>query len=66
MFNLKTYNQLFRAQSNSIIVMSGMLIAIILAGLIMLLLRRRRARKTAKLRKQEQIYIQTFATSAIE
>nr|XP_016942967.1 macrophage colony-stimulating factor 1 receptor 1 [Drosophila suzukii] len=52
--------------SNSIIVMSGMLIAIILAGLIMLLLRRRRARKTAKLRKQEQIYIQTFATSAIE
>jgi len=66
MFNLKAYNQLFRAQSNSIIVMSGMLIAIILAGLIMLLLRRRRARKTAKLRKQEQIYIQTFATSAIE
>ncbi|XP_017116786.1 macrophage colony-stimulating factor 1 receptor 1 [Drosophila elegans] len=52
--------------SNSIIVMSGMLIAIILAGLIMLLLRRRRARTTAKLRKQEQIYIQTFATSAIE
>lgn len=52
--------------SNSIIVMSAMLIAIILAGLIMLLLRRRRARTTAKLRKQEQIYIQTFATSAIE
>ncbi|XP_052853993.1 macrophage colony-stimulating factor 1 receptor 1 [Drosophila gunungcola] len=52
--------------SNSIIVMSGMLIAIILAGLIMLLLRRRRARTTAKLRKQEQIYIQTFAASAIE
>ncbi|XP_016965097.1 macrophage colony-stimulating factor 1 receptor 1 [Drosophila biarmipes] len=52
--------------SNSIVVMSGMLIAIILAGLIMLLLRRRRARTTAKLRKQEQIYIQTFATSAIE
>ncbi|XP_017047600.1 macrophage colony-stimulating factor 1 receptor 1 [Drosophila ficusphila] len=52
--------------SNSIVVMSGMLIAIILAGLIMLLLRRRRARTTAKLRKQEHIYIQTFAASAIE
>ncbi|XP_043663007.1 platelet-derived growth factor receptor beta [Drosophila teissieri] len=52
--------------SNSIVVMSAMLIAIIIAGLIMLLLRRRRARTTAKLRKQEQIYIQTFATSAIE
>ncbi|KAH8352119.1 hypothetical protein KR084_002060 [Drosophila pseudotakahashii] len=52
--------------SNSIVVMSGMLIAIILAGLMMLLLRRRRARTTAKLRKQEQIYIQTFAASAIE
>ncbi|XP_016974212.1 fibroblast growth factor receptor 3 [Drosophila rhopaloa] len=52
--------------SNSIIVMSGMLIAIILAGLIMLLLRRRRAKTTAKLRKQEQSYIQTFAASAIE
>ncbi|KAH8413445.1 hypothetical protein KR009_011339, partial [Drosophila setifemur] len=52
--------------SNSIVIMSGMLIAIILAGLIMLILRRRRARTKAKLRKQEQIYFKTFATSAIE
>ncbi|XP_070140953.1 uncharacterized protein [Drosophila kikkawai] len=52
--------------SNSIMVMSGMLIAIILAGLIMLLLRCRRVRTNAKLQMQEQIYIQTFASSAIE
>lgn len=43
-----------------------MLIAIILAGLIMLLLRCRRVRTNAKLQMQEQIYIQTFASSAIE
>lgn len=43
-----------------------MLIAIILAGLIMLILRHKRAKTKAKQRKQEQIYFQTFATSAIE
>ncbi|XP_032311105.1 macrophage colony-stimulating factor 1 receptor 1 isoform X2 [Drosophila ananassae] len=52
--------------SNSIVIMSGMLIAIILAGLIMLILRHKRAKTKAKQRKQEQIYFQTFATSAIE
>ncbi|XP_070133476.1 vascular endothelial growth factor receptor 3 isoform X1 [Drosophila bipectinata] len=52
--------------SNSIVIMSGMLIAIILAGLIMFILRHKRAKTKAKLRKQEEIYFQTFATSAIE
>ncbi|KAH8267462.1 hypothetical protein KR018_005349, partial [Drosophila ironensis] len=52
--------------SNSIVVMSGMLIAIILAGLVMLLLRRRRAKIKSQQRKKEEIYFQTFATSAIE
>ncbi|XP_022230516.2 macrophage colony-stimulating factor 1 receptor 1 isoform X2 [Drosophila obscura] len=51
--------------SNSIIIMSAMLIAIILAGLSLLLMRRRRARTKAKLQKEET-YMQTFATSAID
>ncbi|XP_034667778.1 macrophage colony-stimulating factor 1 receptor 1 isoform X2 [Drosophila subobscura] len=51
--------------SNSIIIMSAMLIAVILAGLSLLLMRRRRARTKAKLQKEET-YLQTFATSAID
>ncbi|XP_001356773.4 vascular endothelial growth factor receptor 2 isoform X1 [Drosophila pseudoobscura] len=51
--------------SNSIIIMSAMLIAVILAGLYLLMVRRRRARTKAKLHKEE-ISMKTFDTSAIE